>query len=46
MPGSKIGSSTGKATVTKQGHTTDGQHGSNPQAKVKGRSGVRDLSAK
>lgn len=46
MPDGKIKSSTGKANVTKQGHTSDGQHGSNLNAKVKGRSGVRDLGAK
>lgn len=46
MPSPKIQSKTGKATVTNQGHTTDGQHGSNPNAQVKGRSGVRDLKAK
>lgn len=34
---------TGSATVNKQGHTTDGQHGSNPNAKVKGRGTVQDL---
>lgn len=29
----------GKIPITKVGHTFSGQHGSNPNAKVKGRSG-------
>lgn len=37
---------TGNASVMKQGQTTDGRHGSNPDAKVKGNANVRDLSAK
>lgn len=43
MPDGKIGSKTGNATVKKQGHTHDGQHGSDPFKQPKGRSGVTDL---
>lgn len=46
MPSPKINAKTGSATVIKQGHTSDNKHGSNPNAKVKGGSSVRDLSAK
>lgn len=34
---------TGSASIKKQGHTHDGQHGSNPNAQVKGRGSVTDL---
>lgn len=37
---------TGNASIMKQGHTTDGRHGSNPDMKVKGGNNVRDLNAK
>jgi len=45
-PLKKIGSKTGSAPIQRQGHTTDGQHGSNPDAKRKGNPSVRDLNAK
>lgn len=45
MPDGKIGSKTGNAQVVKQGHTHDGQHGSDPFKQVKGRGGVVDLKA-
>lgn len=37
---------TGKAPIMKQGHTTDGRHGSDPGVQVKGGNNVRDLNAK
>lgn len=46
MPSPKITSKTGNASVMRQGHTSDNKHGSNPNAKVKGGSSVRDLNAK
>ncbi len=32
------------ATIIKQGHTTNGKFGSDPNVKVKGSSAVRDLN--
>ena len=43
MSVSKPMGKTGTATIKKQGHTHDGQHGSSPNAKVMGRGGVTDL---
>lgn len=43
MPQGQINSKTGKATVMQQGHTHDGQHGSDPHKQVRGRPGVTDL---
>lgn len=45
-PLKKIQSKTGNATIVKQGHTTDRQFGSNPDAKGKGRKPVTDLNPK
>lgn len=36
----------GNAPIKRQGHTTDGKHGSDPNAKVMGQRAVRDLKAK
>lgn len=38
--------STGSAPIVKQGHTSNGDFGSNPTAKTKGRGSVRDLNLK
>lgn len=46
MPKPSISSKTGSAPIVKVGHTASNQFGSNPDAKVKGRSSSRDLSAK
>lgn len=37
---------TGKAQIVKQGHTTDGNFGSDPMARGKGQKPVRDLGVK
>lgn len=37
---------TGNAPIVKVGHTSNGQHGSDVNAKPKGRRPVRDLSVK
>lgn len=42
----QIPNATGNAPIQKQGHTTNGQFGSNPQAQPKGRGSARDLSIK
>lgn len=36
----------GNAPIVKQGQTTNGQFGSNPNAQPKGRSSARDLTVK
>lgn len=36
----------GNAPIKKQGHTTNSQFGSNPNAQPKGRSSARDLGVK
>lgn len=38
--------STGNAPIVKVGHTTNGQHGSDVNAKPKGRQTSRDLNVK
>lgn len=43
MPRGKMTQNTGSAKITAQGHTTDGQHGSDPAKRPKGRSSVREL---
>jgi hypothetical protein len=43
MPKDKLGK-TGDAPLVKQGQTTDGKYGSNPDAKAKGARGVRELN--
>lgn len=42
----RITANTGQAPTVKQGHTTDGKHGSNPNLKVRGGQSVRELSGK
>lgn len=42
----KIQSKTGKATIVRQGHTTDRQYGSNPDARRRGKQDVTDLNPK
>lgn len=37
---------TGSASIDKQGQTTNGRYGSNPDARGKGSPTVRDLNAK
>lgn len=37
---------TGNAPIVKQGHTSNGQHGSDVNAKPKGRQTTRDLNIK
>lgn len=44
MPNTKRPSGTGNAPIIKQGHTTDGNFGSDPMIKGKGQRPVRDLS--
>jgi hypothetical protein len=44
-PGQAI-KGTGNAPIVKQGHTANNQHGTDPNAKVKGRSSTRDLTVK
>ena len=39
-------SAPGNAPIQKQGQTTNGQFGSNPNAQPKGRSSARDLNVK
>lgn len=39
MPGGKIKSKTGSAPIKHQGHTSSGQHGSDPNKQAKGRGG-------
>jgi hypothetical protein len=46
MPEPRIESKTGNAVIKKVGHTASNQHGSNENAKVKGRSAVRELNVK
>lgn len=45
MPGRKMTSKSGNAQIKRQGHTTDGRHGSSPDKRAKGGK-VRDLKAK
>lgn len=46
MPRDTITSKTGNASVMKQGHTTSGKHGTDPNAKVRGGNSVRELKIK
>lgn len=46
MPNTPTIGKTGNAPIKKQGHTTDGRHGSDPNKGVKGGRSVRDLTAK
>lgn len=46
MPDGKIKSKTGNASITKQGHTHDGQFGTDPHKQPKGRGPAQDLKAK
>jgi hypothetical protein len=39
-------SSPSNAKIVKQGHTTSGRHGDNPDMQVKGKTSVRDLGIK
>ena len=43
---SQIPKGTGNAPIVKQGHTTNGQFGSDPNKQPKGRSSTRDLTVK
>lgn len=38
-----IGSKTGSAPIKRVGHTTDGRYGSDPNARVRGGTGSRDI---
>lgn len=42
----QIPNATGSAPIVKQGHTTNGEFGSNPSAQPKGRGSTRDLNVK
>lgn len=44
MAAPKITTDIGKSTLMKMGHTTNGNFGDDPNAKVKGSRPVRDLS--
>jgi hypothetical protein len=46
MPNTQRPSGTGSAPIKKQGHTTDGNYGSDPNFKGKGQRPPRDLSVK
>lgn len=46
MPKSNMTSNPGNANIVRQGHTTTGQHGTDPNIKGKGRKPVRDLKVK
>lgn len=46
MPDATIKSSTGNAQIKKQGHTTNGQFGTDPNFNGKVHKTVRDLSIK
>lgn len=46
MPKPTISSKTGKASITKVGHTAGSRFGTNPNAQVKGNTSTRDLGIK
>lgn len=46
MPKPTLSAKTGSAPLRKTGHTASNRFGSNPDAKVRGGSASRDLSAK
>lgn len=46
MPGPATTSAAKKATFIKQGHTTDGRHGSDPKVKGVSVGGVREINPK
>lgn len=46
QPAVKQPTSGGSAPIVRQGHTSSGKHGSDPNMKVKGGNSVRDLTVK
>lgn len=46
MPGPANTNAAKKATLVKQGHTTDGRHGSDPKVKGPSTGGVREINPK
>lgn len=46
MPKPTLGAKTGSAPIKKTGHTASTRFGANPDAKVRGNTSSRDLSAK
>lgn len=46
MPRKEMTQKTGSAPIVRQGHTTNGNYGSNPNAKGRGQNKPRDLKVK